>query len=57
MGLLGSISTSLVGADGGETFTYHCASCEAEFELPKNRMVGVNCPDCRSMDVRAVVEN
>lgn len=53
MGLLSSIS-DVLSDDGGreDVFRYRCASCGAEFDLPKTRMVGVRCPDCRSMDVR-----
>ncbi|MFW5911770.1 MAG: hypothetical protein ACOCQV_03425 [Halolamina sp.] len=52
MGLLGSISETLAGGPDDDVFTYECASCGAEFDLPKTRMVGVRCPDCRSMDIR-----
>lgn len=55
MGLLGSISRAIRGSSepGTEdTFSYRCASCGQEFDLPKTRMIGVRCPNCRSMDVR-----
>lgn len=53
MGLIGTVSSVLTTAGGDEdVFRYRCASCGVEFGLPKSRMVGVRCPDCRSMDVR-----
>lgn len=55
MGLFSAISGALQdSADPGEedTFSYVCASCGEEFDLPKDRMIGVRCPSCRSMDVR-----
>ncbi len=53
-GLLSSISDAISGGPDGddEVFTYECVSCGTEFDLPKTRMVGVRCPNCRSMDVR-----
>ncbi|WP_053947484.1 hypothetical protein [Halolamina sediminis] len=59
VGLLSSISDAISGgSDGGDdVFTYRCASCDAEFDLPKTRMIGVRCPDCRSMDVRDASES
>lgn len=57
MGILGSLSRALSGPGADEeTFGYRCADCEAEFELPKTRMVRVRCPNCRSMDVRALAD-
>lgn len=54
MGLLGSISRAFTTGDepGEETFSYECANCGEEFDMPKTRMIGVRCPSCRSMDVR-----
>lgn len=54
VGLLSSLSDAISGGSGGDNdvFTYECASCGAEFDLPKRRMMGVRCPDCLSMDVR-----
>lgn len=54
MGLLSSISTAFDDGSRDEeaVFSYRCASCDTEFERSKTRMVGVRCPDCRSMDVR-----
>ncbi|GAB7095588.1 hypothetical protein JCM30237_27420 [Halolamina litorea] len=59
VGLLSSISDAISGGGDGDddVFTYRCASCGAEFDLPKTRMMGVRCPDCRSMDVRDAAEN
>ena len=57
-GLLRSISEAISGGDGDDdVFTYECASCGAEFDRPKTRMIGVRCPNCRSMDVRDASEN
>ncbi len=52
MGLLGTFTSALGTPNAEETFSYRCASCGVAFDLPKTRMVGVRCPDCRSMDVR-----
>lgn len=54
VGLLSSISDAISDGSVGDddVFTYQCASCGTEFDLPKTRMMGVRCPDCRSMDVR-----
>ena len=54
VGLLSSLSDAISGGSDGDddVFTYQCASCGTEFDLPKTRMMGVRCPDCRSMDVR-----
>lgn len=57
MGLFSAITAALDEDDEGageddDTFSYVCASCGAEFDLPKTRMIGVRCPECRSMDVR-----
>ena len=59
VGLLDSISDAISGDSDGDddVFTYQCASCGAEFDLPKTRMIGVRCPDCRSMDVRDASEH
>jgi len=56
MGLLSSITDAISGESGGndDVFSYECATCGTEFDLPKTRMIGVRCPDCRSMDVRDV---
>lgn len=53
-GLLSSLTNAISGGsdDDDDVFAYQCASCGAEFDLPKTRMMGVRCPDCRSMDVR-----
>ena len=54
VGLLSSLSSAFDGSSGrDDVFTYRCMSCDAEFDLPKTRMIGVRCPDCQSMDVRA----
>ena len=57
VGLLDSLS-SAIGTDSerDDVFTYRCMSCEAEFDLPKTRMIGVRCPDCQSMNVRDASE-
>jgi rRNA maturation endonuclease Nob1 len=53
MGLLSRAVESVLGSDGSEeSFRYRCVECEAVFEFPKTRMVGITCPDCGSMDVR-----
>ena len=52
MGLLSSLSDAIGGDARDDVFTYRCMSCDAEFDLPKTRMIGVRCPDCQSMDVR-----
>lgn len=52
MGLFGSITSVLPSRSVEDSFSYRCASCGSEFDMPKTRMVGVRCPDCRSMDVR-----
>lgn len=52
MGLFGSIASVLPSRSAEDSFSYRCASCGSEFDMPKTRMVGVRCPDCRSMDVR-----
>ena len=57
MGLLSSISDAVSDGSDDDVFTYHCASCGSEFDLPKTRMIGVRCPDCRSMDVRDASES
>ncbi|QKY18827.1 hypothetical protein B4589_014605 [Halolamina sp. CBA1230] len=58
VGLLSSISDAISdGSDDDDVFTYQCASCGSEFDLPKTRMIGVRCPDCRSMDVRDASES
>jgi Zn finger protein HypA/HybF involved in hydrogenase expression len=57
VGLLNSLSDAIGGTTGrDDVFTYRCMSCEAEFDLPKTRMIGVRCPDCQSMDVRDAAE-
>lgn len=56
MGLFSAITAALddedEDVDGDDTFSYVCATCGEEFDLPKTRMIGVRCPNCRSMDVR-----
>jgi len=53
VGFLRSISDAVSGgSDGDDVFSSECASCGTEFDLPKTRMIGVRCPNCRSMDVR-----
>jgi Zn finger protein HypA/HybF involved in hydrogenase expression len=52
VGLLSSLSDAIGGDARDDVFTYRCMSCDAEFDLPKTRMIGVRCPDCQSMDVR-----
>jgi Zn finger protein HypA/HybF involved in hydrogenase expression len=58
MGLLSSISDAIGGgSDRDDVFTYRCMSCDAAFDLPKTRMIGVRCPECQSMDVRDASED
>jgi Zn finger protein HypA/HybF involved in hydrogenase expression len=57
MGLLNSLSGAFGRSSGrDDVFAYQCMSCDAEFDLPKTRMIGVRCPDCQSMDVRDASE-
>lgn len=58
VGLLRSLSAAISGgSDGDDVFTYRCVSCGTEFDLPKTRMIGVRCPECRSMDIRDATED